>query len=112
MNLPDSKSIVMLCNSLPIHPPTLKFNEADIKKMLKTLLKTMDDDEEHNSTFNFSHSYFVHYHSLIYYIFIGSSAMPEGKFEAFYLELKKDLGFICKGKYRALAKDDMQDGYY
>jgi hypothetical protein len=90
-----------ICDSLPILKPTISIAESQLKTTLKSLFDTMEDDDFEKKTLNMTHSYYIFFHTNLYFVFVTRSDInDEGKVRAFYLDLKKDLGPVCRGNLK------------
>ena len=63
----------------------------------------MDNDSSEKKTFDMTYSYYIFFHSNVYFVFVARTEInDENKMRMFYLDLKKDIGPISRGDLKNL----------
>ena len=58
-------------------------------------------------------SYYIYFHSQCYFVFIARTEInDEAKIKQFYVDLKKDLGTVCRGNLNSLQNEDLEDNAF
>ena len=108
LHIVEDNEIVKLCDSMAIHKTALSVSTSQIKKTIKSLINTMDDGQFEKKTFNMEFSYYIYFHTNIYFVIVARTEInDEGKVKQFYNDLKKDLGPICRGNLASLQDENL-----
>ena len=112
IHLESNNKLIKLCDTLPFLKPQTNFTESEVKKTIKAFLGTMNNDENNKKTLAYSTSYFLFHHSDVYFIFIARTEISEDKMENFYMDLKKDLGLVCRNNLKSLQEKEISEGQF
>ena len=74
-----------------------------IKSTIKSLYKTLENDQSEKKTVNMSHSQYIYFHSNLYFVIVARTDInDDSKLRSFYYDLMKDLKPISRGNLENL----------